>query len=119
MTGFGKCVVNSTDNAFTVEIRTLNSKQLDINLRLPISLKEYELEIRNILSKKIVRGKTDISISFENKSTSAAPVVNHKIAEHYYNEFKKLSDTLNINSSSEFTPMVSNISDTSFWPGPR
>lgn len=111
MTGFGKCVVESNDNTFSIEIRTLNSKQLDINLRAPVYLKEYELEIRNILNKKIQRGKTDVNISVENKTVATSPVINHQVAEHYYKELTKLSNTLNLNSSDDILSIILRMPD--------
>ena len=56
MTGFGKQVVTTENNNYQIEIRTLNSKQTDINLRMPFFLKEYELDIRNVLNKSLIRG---------------------------------------------------------------
>lgn len=111
MTGFGKCVIEESDTTFTVEIRTLNSKQLDVNLRIPIPLKEHEISIRSIIGKKIQRGKVDVSITTDSNSVTAVPVINQKIAEHYYVQLKTLSDSLNLDSSNQYLPVIIKMPD--------
>ena len=111
MTGFGKCVIEERNTTFTVEIRALNSKQLDINLRMPVPLKEHEIVIRGIIGIKIQRGKIDVSISTDSNSVSAAPVINQKIAEHYYIQLKTLSDSLNLDSSNQYLPVIVKMPD--------
>lgn len=108
MTGFGKEVVNTDNNNYQIEIRSLNSKQLDINLRTPYYLKEYEIEIRNLISKLLVRGKIDLNITNEKISSNAVPTINQTVADHYFNEIKKLSQTLdmNIDDKSEILSFV-------------
>ena len=111
MTGFGKCVIEERDTTFTVEIRALNSKQLDVNLRMPVPLKEHEIVIRSIIGKKIQRGKVDVSISTDSNSVTAAPVINQKIAEHYYIQLKTLSDSLNLDSTNQYLPVIVKMPD--------
>ena len=60
MTGFGKAVTEIPGKKITVEVRSLNSKQLDLNLRIPYVYKEKELELRSDVSKQIERGKVDL-----------------------------------------------------------
>jgi len=64
MTGFGRAVLETDGKIVTVEIRTLNSKQLDLNTRIPLLFKNYENEIRSILSKELERAKADFTITF-------------------------------------------------------
>lgn len=111
MTGFGKCITEAGETTFTIEIRTLNSKQLDVNLRLPIPLKEHEIAIRTTIGKKIQRGKVDVSISTDSNSVATAPVINQKVAEHYYNQLKNLSDALKLDSSNHFLPVIVKMPD--------
>ena len=66
MTGYGKSVCELPDKVVTIEIRTLNSKQLDLYLRLPNLYKEKELELRNLISNKLIRGKVEFSMTCEN-----------------------------------------------------
>ncbi len=72
MTGFGKQVLDLGNSKITIEIRTLNSKQLDINCRISNSYKAYELDIRNIIGEHLERGKVDCSISVEKNSAETA-----------------------------------------------
>ena len=65
MTGFGKATSEIPGKKVTVEVRSLNSKQLDLNLRLPYLYKEKELELRADISKQIERGKVDITVFTE------------------------------------------------------
>ena len=59
MTGFGKAVLELPEKKITIEIRSLNSKTLDLNTRIPSFYREKELEIRNLISEKVQRGKVD------------------------------------------------------------
>lgn len=90
MTGYGKAVVECDDKKITIEIRSLNSKTLDLNTRLPFLYKEKELEIRKILSEKLQRGKVDFSIQTEVNSVSKAQQINPDIIKAYINEFKEI-----------------------------
>jgi len=65
MTGFGKASAEVLNKKFTVEIKSLNSKQLDINARIPSALRSYELEVRNIIAHELQRGKVDLSMTVE------------------------------------------------------
>ena len=65
MTGFGKAVLELPEKKITIEIRSLNSKTLDLNTRIPSFYREKELEIRNLISEKVQRGKVDFSMLVE------------------------------------------------------
>ena len=94
MTGFGKATTEIPGKKVTVEVRSLNSKQLDLNLRLPYLYKEKELELRAEISKQIERGKVDVSV-FTESTLDILPVsINKKLAKTYYNELKSLSEEL-------------------------
>ena len=94
MTGYGKHTTTADSWKVTTEIRTLNSKQLDINLRLPQMLKSKEIEIRKTIGKVLQRGKIDTFINIEQNTSESAPVLDMDMAKHYYNEFKTLADTI-------------------------
>jgi uncharacterized protein (TIGR00255 family) len=94
MTGFGKATLELEDKTINVEIRSLNSKSADINLRISSSLRNYELELRNDLSKQLERGKIDLSIYVESKKTETPVEINIELATAYYNQLKKLSAAL-------------------------
>ncbi len=99
MTGFGKQVVTTENNNYQIEIRTLNSKQPDINLRMPFFLKEYELEIRNVLNKSLIRGKIDVNIVNEKSTSDTVPSINQSVAGHYYKEIINLAKSLELNTN--------------------
>lgn len=90
MTGYGKAVKECEDKKVTIEIRSLNSKTLDLNTRLPYLYKEKELEIRKVLSEKLQRGKVDFSIMTEVTAASKAQQINPDIIRAYINEFKEI-----------------------------
>ncbi|MBL0331149.1 MAG: YicC family protein [Bacteroidetes bacterium] len=94
MTGFGKATAEIPGKKVTVEVRSLNSKQLDLNLRLPYLYKEKELELRAEISKQIERGKVDITIFTEATQDSLPVAINKTLAKTYYKELKALSDEL-------------------------
>lgn len=91
MTGYGKAVVECSDKKITIEIRSLNSKTLDLNTRLPYLYKEKELDIRKILSEKLQRGKVDFNILTEATAANKAQQVNPEIIRAYINEFKTIT----------------------------
>lgn len=95
MTGFGKATNEILGKKVTVEVRSLNSKQLDLNLRLPYLYKEKELELRADISKQIERGKVDITVFTESIHDSLPVAINKPLAKTYYKELKALSEELN------------------------
>lgn len=99
MTGFGKAVSEIPGKKITVEIRSLNSKQLDLNVRMPYYYKEKELELRNEMAKQLERGKVDISIYSESTQEALPVALNKELAKTYYNELKNLSSELHESSS--------------------
>ncbi|MBU3926221.1 MAG: YicC family protein [Bacteroidetes bacterium] len=92
MTGYGKQVTESARRKYAIEIRTLNSKTLDVNLRVPGSLKDRELEIRNLLAKGLDRGKVDILLTVEEKAEGGSLKLNMPVALQYYQLMKQLSE---------------------------
>ena len=106
MTGYGKNVLENEARKITVEIRTLNSKQLDINLRLPQIYREKELNIRNLIGKELGRGKIDISINIEQKDQVTAPVINKAVADHYFKELKELADRFQQKTPPDYLSLI-------------
>lgn len=95
MTGFGKATAEFGDKLITVEIRALNSKGADINLRLSPGLRNYELELRNELTRQLERGKIDLSIFVESKLAETPSELNIELAKAYHSQLKKLAKELN------------------------
>ena len=94
MTGFGKATLELGDKTINVEIRSLNSKGADISLRVSSGLRNYELELRNELSKQLERGKIDLSIYIESKKAETPIEINTELAKAYYGQLKKLASEL-------------------------
>lgn len=96
MTGFGKAVVVFKDKKITVEIKSLNSKQLDLAIRLPQAYREIELELRNMVAKTLERGKADLYIYTEANESSTTATINIEAMAAYKRQLQQLSETLGI-----------------------
>lgn len=84
MTGFGKAETTEKDITTTVEIKSLNGKQLDLNLRLSPLLKAYEFEIRNVLQQSLYRGSIEVLINIRQNGATRPMVINIELARKYY-----------------------------------
>ena len=91
MTGFGKGEAMAGTKKITVEIRSLNSKQLDLNLRLPSAYRQSEYEIRTLVAKYLVRGKVDVFVSVENQRAQTPARIDRELFREY---FRQASDAL-------------------------
>ena len=91
MTGYGKAVVNYKDKKINVEVRSLNSKSLDLSTRMAPVYREKEMEVRQLLSKSLVRGKLDFSIWVEKDADADAAPINGALINNYYNQIKTIS----------------------------
>ncbi len=91
MTGFGKAEVSLSNKKITVEIRSLNSKQLDLNMRLPAIYRQSEYEIRNLVARNVERGKVDVFITVEAQTTQTTAKINREVFAAY---LQQINDTL-------------------------
>lgn len=96
MTGFGKAEFEVNNKKFTIEIKSLNSKQVDINTRIPSVYREKDIEIRKELSDKLERGKIDFNIYIESLGDESNSKINEPILRSYFNQLSKISAELNI-----------------------
>ncbi|MDU1904070.1 MAG: YicC/YloC family endoribonuclease [Dysgonomonas sp.] len=96
MTGFGKATTEFPTKKITVEVKSLNSKQLDLSARIPSIYKEQELNIRSLIARRLERGKVDFAIYIENTGKETTSQINQNILESYYNQIKESSDRLGI-----------------------
>lgn len=107
MTGFGKNNLAINDRNYQVEIRSVNHRYLDINIKMPRQLTYLEEIIKKAISTKIKRGKIDVSISFENNSTEGRNVkINTEIAKMYIEQLRKLAEEENILSDIQVTEIT-------------
>lgn len=107
MTGFGKNNLVINDRNYQVEIRSVNHRYLDINIKMPRQLTYLEEIIKKAISTKVKRGKIDVSISFENNSTEGRNVkINTEIAKMYIEQLRKLAEEENILSDIQVTEIT-------------
>ena len=90
MTGFGKSVLQLPTKKITVEIKSLNSKSLDLNARIPSQYREKELALRNMISRSLTRGKVDFSIFFEITGEETSAVINQPVVKGYMSQLREL-----------------------------
>jgi len=108
MTGFGKAEVMVNGKKIVIEVKSLNSKQLDISaLKMPHIYKEKELEIRNKLSQSIIRGKVDFYVSVEKDASNSAPTINRNVFKSYLEQISSITSEFDMPMQSE--PLVQTI----------
>lgn len=93
MTGFGKSNGLYQSKKVSIEIRSLNSKGLDLNLRIPSAYRELESELRKLLGEQLDRGKIDFGIYIESQADQSNGLINTELATLYYQELKKLNES--------------------------
>ena len=96
MTGFGRAVSESENKKYTVEVKSLNSKQLDLSMRVPLAYREKELEIRNIVASELERGKVDLSLFVESLGVTSTATFNVELMEEYTKQIRAVSSKLSI-----------------------
>ncbi len=112
MTGFGKAVGSYKNKTINIEIKSLNSKHLDLNLRIPSFYREKELELRSYLSKSIQRGKVDFSLFVEIPETDKAQKINKSVVFSYYHDLKVIAHELDIQSNDKLLSLAIKMPDT-------
>jgi uncharacterized protein (TIGR00255 family) len=112
MTGFGKAVCELAGKVVTIEVRSLNSKQLDIYTRLPNIYKEKELDLRNIISQQLIRGKVEFCITYENTDISSTAQINVPLVKSYYHQLKELISDLNVQENESLLQTIMRFPDT-------
>jgi uncharacterized protein (TIGR00255 family) len=96
MTGFGRAETQINDRLISVEIKSLNGKQLDINTRLSPVLRAYELDIRNLMANQLLRGTIDIAINVKQGGAAKPMVVNTELATYYYHSICQIAHELGL-----------------------
>ena len=96
MTGYGKAVVTYGDKKINVEVKSLNSKSLDLMVRISPLYREKELEIRQTISKVLERGKVDFSLWIEREATTEAIPINAELMKNYYKQIRDIIATTGI-----------------------
>lgn len=106
MTGFGRAENNVGDKTFLIDIKSLNGKQFELQLRLPAILKPYEFDIRRLLSEKLGRGSVDCIISLKETGSSKPVTINTDLARSYYKSLSELSTDLGLDPSHILSTLV-------------
>lgn len=112
MTGYGKAECLLPDKKLTIEIRSLNSKQMDSTVRLPTLYKEKELEIRQLITASLERGKVECTFYYEVSENAASGTINEEVVKSYYEQLYKIAGELGLPTSPELLTAVMRLPDT-------
>lgn len=111
MTGFGKQETELPGKKITIELRSLNSKQLDINTRLPSLYREKELELRGLIGRALKRGKIDLSVHLEYTGEETNYIINKDAASDYYRHLIEIDAGLEKNKTTDFLSVIMRLPD--------
>jgi len=111
MTGYGKTVVTYKEKKINVEIKSLNSKALDLSTRIAPLYREKEMEIRSMISKTLERGKVDFSIWTDVNTLAAATPINKVLVENYYHQIKELSTATGVPEPTDYFSLILRMPD--------
>ena len=92
MTGFGKAEIQFKNKNYVLELRSLNSKGLEINARMPVHLREIEIQLKKSIREFLIRGKIDINLNIDNMGESNAKIINVASVNHYMEQLKSIED---------------------------
>jgi uncharacterized protein (TIGR00255 family) len=106
MTGFGKAEQTVNEKTFMVEIKALNGKQFELQLKLPALLRPYEFDIRNILQEHLVRGTIDCYINIKQNGTARPVNINTDLIKAYYKQIDELAADLKIDTNSVLSALL-------------
>ena len=106
MTGFGRAEQGTGDKTFLIDIKSLNGKQFDLQLKMPAFLKPFEFDIRRILSEKLNRGTVDCTISLKETGNAKPITINTDLARAYYQPLAQLSDELGLDKSNLLSTII-------------
>lgn len=113
MTGFGKTTGTFQNKKVSIEVRSLNSKSLDLNVRIAPIYREIEAEIRKIILTELDRGKIDLSLNLENSSEQKSQTINQELAKRYHDELKSLDKILG-NETKDYLSLILRMPDIYF-----
>ena len=111
MTGYGKAIVAYKEKKIHVEIKSLNSKQLDLNTRIAPLYREKEMEMRQMVAEALIRGKVDMSVWIEKEMTVDPTPINAALVENYYGQIKAIADKTGIPVPQDWFAMLLRMPD--------
>lgn len=106
MTGFGRAEQNVSDKTFLIDIKSLNGKQFELQLKMPAMLKPFEFDIRRIIAEQLSRGTVDCSISLKDTGQAKPITINTTLAKTYYQPLAELSRELNLDTAHILSTLV-------------
>jgi len=106
MTGFGRAEQTVGDKTFLVEVKALNGKQFELQLKLPPLLRPYEFDIRNLLQEQLIRGTIDCYVNIKQNGTTKPVVINTELIKAYYNQIQGLASELAIDTNSVLSALL-------------
>jgi uncharacterized protein (TIGR00255 family) len=106
MTGFGRGEQTVGDKTFLVEIKALNGKQFELQLKLPPLLRPYEFEIRNLLQEHLIRGTIDCYVNIKQNGTTKPVIINTELIKAYYGQIQVLAAELDIDTNSVLSALL-------------
>jgi uncharacterized protein (TIGR00255 family) len=106
MTGFGRTEQTIGDKTYLVEIKSLNGKQLDINLKIPAIIKPYEFDIRNLIQESLLRGTIECLVVIKQNGATKPIVINTDLIKAYYLQIEALSQELSIDTNSVLAALL-------------
>ena len=107
MTGFARSSFESQDISMTVEVRALNSKNLELNLRLPYSYRSWEDELRTAIKPQLLRGKVDVNFKVNHQGAAAAAELNKDVISDYIQQLREIADV----TPAELLPIATRLPD--------
>lgn len=111
MTGFGKTTGEINGKKLTIEIKSLNSKQADISIRMPSIYKAKELPLRSLINKSLVRGKVDFSLYVEMPQEESKYTINKELFKTYYEDLTTVARELNDGNNTDFISIITKLPD--------
>ena len=106
MTGFGRAECTVNDKSFLVEVKSLNGKQFELNLKIPPLLKSYEFDVRNMIQESLLRGTIDCFITIKQNGASKPVVINTDLIKAYYQQINTLGKELGIDTNSVLSALL-------------
>mgnify|MGYP003347520845 FL=1 len=106
MTGFGRAEQTVGDKTYLVEVKALNGKQFELQLKLPPLLKPFEFEIRNTIQEHLIRGTVDCFITIKQNGTAKPVVINTELIKSYYKQLQSLAEELHIDTNAVLSSLL-------------
>ena len=106
MTGYGRKEGTLGDKTFAVELKALNGKQLELQMKLPPVLRQHEISLRNLLQENLIRGSVDCFVTIKQNGSAKSVVLNTELIRAYYQDIKILGEELGVNTDAAFASII-------------